>query len=309
MPSSNKRSRKSTKTRKQVQPYVADDTNYNEQYGRVISSCQDCFPLHANAKTLCAPECIYPSSKVADFLEKVYQNKVPTRKIFIVGYGPPASGKSGIVHTLQHDKAFTDLHVTEENTVSMNVDAVFQNKESPLYYGTQLHKLHASRVLKDNPNKRDQRLYSTYRHIADQLNDLLFWKSLALGYNIYFETTGWSVEWVNTFIHYAHRAGYSCVVCYPFVTTVELLKRIHARKEQVGRDDKYVHESVKRAQTNIAKLELNTESGDSLVVLDNRASNVKQQNKIHRAHTMPVLYRGKHRAFSIKKHLNHSHTR
>ena len=278
-------------------PYIEDERLFRNQYGRVSSTCQYCFPNHPTAPSVCPSECLYPSDRIMSFMDSVYTNKVPTRKVFIVGYGPPASGKSNIITSLNHPALpqLKDLHVTHNNTIEMDVDKVFQGKHSPLYFGKLKKRVENDTQLKIPPNVRNARLYSTYRHIADQLNDAVYWKSLALGYNIYFETTGWSVEWLNTFIHNSHRAGYTCVVCYPYVSTPELVKRIKARETtQIGRSVDEIQESVSRAQENLQNIALDTEFGDRLVVFDNRTTvaNGKQNKTPPIPYQMPILYCG-----------------
>ena len=287
-PSRKKRSCKKT-------PYVENKGLFNTHGGRVTSSCHNCFPIVPHATTLCASECMYPSDHIMQFMRFIYDNKVPTRKVFVVGYGPPASGKSRIITSL-NSVQFKDLHVTHSNTIEMNVDDVFQSKTSPLYYGDIKHRLNRTNRLTISDDVRNARLYSTYRHMADQLNDAVYWKSLALGYNIYFETTGWSVDWVNQFIHTSHRAGYTCVVCYPYVDTPALIERILARSNtQIGRSIKHIQESVQRAQSNVKALAIDPEFGDRFIVFDNR----QKEDTLQRQ--MPILYCGDTKGFSIRK--------
>lgn len=227
------------------------------------------------------------------FMDHVYDDKVKvptgTRKVFIVGYGPPASGKSRIITSLNNSALPEELkHVTDRNTIKMDVDKVFQGETSPLYFGKEKKLVEQDTRLSSDVPTRNARMYSTYRHIADQLNDAVYWKSLALGYNIYFETTGWSVKWLNKFIDNSHEAGYTCVVCYPYVDTPNLVKRVLARSSQIGRSTDDIQDSVSRSQNNLKKIALDSENfGDRVIVFDNRASSSDP------AHCqMPILYCG-----------------
>ena len=89
--------------------------------GNEAAVCDACFPQSATATHLCLPECIFPTSDILEVQEHVVEGKVAPegQPWFIIGYGPPASGKAGIVAALERLSAFG---VTPRNTVATEVD-------------------------------------------------------------------------------------------------------------------------------------------------------------------------------------------
>ena len=158
--------------------------------GNEAAICDACFPQSATASDLCLPECIFPPSDILEVHSQMIEGKVAPegQPWFIIGYGPPASGKAGIVAALERLSAFG---VTPRNTVATEVDGLFQNAMSVgRRFSAQQERLS---VLARTTQEREQtagRLYTAYRFVADQISDAVLWKAAARRMNIYYETTG-----------------------------------------------------------------------------------------------------------------------
>ena len=173
---------------------------------------------------------------------------------FIVAYGPPASGKSSILKYLAKQDGRTRA-ITEQNTVSVNVDDIFQGGETGAAYSQ-----YRQQVLeKSAPASRKinaQRLYSSYRWIADQISDLILNRALNDRYNIIWETTGQST-WPSSEISRVSQYRYNTVVVYPLVRTGDLISRAAQREKETGQEpapESVIRAAVGSAQANLVAL-------------------------------------------------------
>ena len=158
--------------------------------GNEAAVCDACFPQSATATHLCLPECIFPTSDILEVQEHVVEGKVAPegQPWFIIGYGPPASGKAGIVAALERLSAFG---VTPRNTVATEVDGLFQNRLSVgRRFSAQQERLSALARTDQEREQAAGRLYTAYRFVADQISDAVLWKAAARRMNVYYETTG-----------------------------------------------------------------------------------------------------------------------
>ena len=158
--------------------------------GNEAAVCDECFPQSATAAHLCLPECIFPASDILEVHEHVVDGKVAPegQPWFIIGYGPPASGKGGIVAALERLSAFG---VTPRNTVAAEVDGLFQNRLSVgRRFSAQQERLSADARTDQEREQAAGRLYTAYRFVADQISDAVLWKAAARRMNVYYETTG-----------------------------------------------------------------------------------------------------------------------
>ena len=158
--------------------------------GNEAAVCDACFPQSATAAHLCLPECIFPASDILEVHEHVVDGKVAPegQPWFIIGYGPPASGKGGIVAALERLSAFG---VTPRNTVAAEVDGLFQNRLSVgRRFSAQQERLSAAARTDQEREQAAGRLYTAYRFVADQISDAVLWKAAARRMNVYYETTG-----------------------------------------------------------------------------------------------------------------------
>ena len=158
--------------------------------GNEAAVCDACFPQSATATHLCLPECIFPASDILEVHDHVVEGKVAPegQPWFIIGYGPPASGKAGIVAALERLSAFG---VTPRNTVATEVDGLFQNRLSVgRRFSLQQERLSALARTDQEREQAAGRLYTAYRFVADQISDAVLWKAAARRMNVYYETTG-----------------------------------------------------------------------------------------------------------------------
>ena len=160
------------------------------QNGNEAAVCEACFPQSATASHLCLPECIFPASDILEVHEHVVEGKVAPegQPWFIIGYGPPASGKAGIVAALERLSAFG---ITPRNTVATEVDGLFQNRLSVgRRFSEQQARLSTLARTDQERELAAGRLYTAYRFVADQISDAVLWKAAARRMNVYYETTG-----------------------------------------------------------------------------------------------------------------------
>ena len=173
------------------EPFVRNAERWQTlQNGNEAAVCDACFPQSVTAPDLCLPECIFPPSDILEVHAHMVEGKVSPegQPWFIIGYGPPASGKAGIVMALERLSAFG---VTPRNTVATEVDGLFQNG---LRVGRRFSSQQAQlSALARTTQEREQaagRLYTAYRYVADQISDAALWKATAKRMNVYYETTG-----------------------------------------------------------------------------------------------------------------------
>ena len=125
--------------------FIDDPDNFFLIHGNQQANCnKNCFPKDVNAKSNCKVECFFPLNDQKDeeknikltgittVIKKCFDNKIlPSKPYFIIGFGPPASGKSGIVPFLARNDSILNLNfdIKKENTVDINVDFVFQTTQ------------------------------------------------------------------------------------------------------------------------------------------------------------------------------------
>jgi len=260
-------------------PFVRNAERWQTlQNGNEAAVCDACFPQSVTAPDLCLPECIFPPSDILEVHQHIVEGKVAPegQPWFIIGYGPPASGKAGIVTALERLSAFG---VTPRNTIVTEVDGLFQNT---LRVGRRFRAQQAQlSMLSEATQEREQaagRLYTAYRFVADQISDAVLWKATAKRMNVYYETTGWSIGWTNHMIEQMRGLGYRTVVVYPATRTATLLRRLHDRAEKSGRIPKPyegVLQTVEAAVANLEQLRLRP-AADALLVLDNNGQQAEE---------------------------------
>jgi AAA domain-containing protein len=241
-----------------VEPLIESASYWNEASN---PSCDDaaCFPKMFDAVRMCEARCLFTKSGRGnpEGFERAFAGKIRPPagpRYFIVAYGPPASGKSSILRYLAEQDGRIGA-ITEQNTVSVNVDDIFQGGETGARYAE-----YRQRVLeKSAPANRKinaQRLYNSYRWIADQISDLILSRALNDGYNIIWETTGQST-WPRSEISRVGRYRYNTVVVYPLVRTGDLIARAAQREKETGQEpapESVIRAAVGSAQANLVEL-------------------------------------------------------
>ncbi|CEM02110.1 unnamed protein product [Vitrella brassicaformis CCMP3155] len=245
---------------------------YDSKEGRVKPRCESCFPLEVTATQLCLTDCFFPYQNgthdfdsVVDTLFRLpwehlvqppFANVTLANPTFIVGYGPPGSGKSHIVEWLSY--LAPELQVTRDNTMDGNIDMVFQSlRQFRVEYESMSQACANCTCTTDELLGFRQRLYSVYRYFSDQVNDELLYLSTLERLNIYWETTGWATTWTLPIVEKMKRWGYRVVVVYPLAFTHQLQQRASKREKEKGQILNYpvsIARNAERATSNFLLL-------------------------------------------------------
>lgn len=220
--------------------WINDPNNFSEKLGRQAIACHNnCFPKDLSSSQPCLPRCIFTEHGhgAPPAIAEQFEGKVPTsrtdRPLFIIAYGPPASGKSDIVNVLQNNmhhmlnsQMFGALR--HNNTIDVNVDKIFQEGTLGTNYAEARKKL-------KSPLSR-QRLYLYYRWIADQISDTVLNLALLNRYNITWETTGEAIRWTRHEVERIRKLGYTIVLVYPMVSSETIVERLEKRAKNEGQE-------------------------------------------------------------------------
>lgn len=257
--------------------FLEKDRFVLNKYGNYSSNCEyPCFPNKIDADDLCQLDCFYPlfstetHTGLKNTIDEIFSNEDGSPKkeseepIFIIGFGPPGSGKSRVVDEV--GKIYSNINWS--NTIDTNVDFVFQNTKQ---WKRQSQEIQEMDVSQEKKKEYSQKLYTTYRYFSDQISDLVLYKALGENYNLYFETTGFSVDWLLNLAKHIKNLGYTLVCVYPFVKTEIIRERLIKRQHQTGQEPKpydAVIANAKSALINFVHLR-DTHVFDNLILLDN----------------------------------------
>lgn len=141
-----------------------------------------------------------------EFIQQEFKNKLPQQlPTFYITYGPPASGKGGIM------KKVLEKDNVESNTI---INVVIDD----IVMSTPGYKEERDRLLSEGASKDEmQRLYWSTRKIADSISDALLNTALLGRYNISWETNGRTIAWIVKEVKRIQRQNYNTVVVYPWV--------------------------------------------------------------------------------------------
>lgn len=184
-----------------------------------------------------------------------------TQPVFIITYGPPASGKGSC-----QDKFFG---LGEKNGFDRNN-----------YYSIDVDYL-VELLDKDGLVKQKADNYWIFRSAADEIAYKLMKHGMETKKHLVFETTGNKVDldWYQKEIFSPlKQQGYYIMVTYPLVPVEVLVERAHKRAEKIGRlpTDDYIRMVARNAASNLAKLIKNV---DAIIIFDN-STNDKCQYEI-----------------------------
>jgi predicted ABC-type ATPase len=193
--------------------------------------------------------------KVWERVKAKLQNKHSVQPTFAVLYGPPGSGKSTILNKIyEQEKTY---RLRRDETVHVDVDTIVTSFPS---YAPELEAA-STTTLKDG-------VYAKYRQLADVFSQRLLDTSLFHRHSVAWETMGRTVDWTMEELNRIRRLGYHMMVIYPFISSVELLKkRVAERKTQHGASN--IEEIWKRSKSNFAKI---LPFLDQIVIFDNSSS-------------------------------------
>lgn len=188
--------------------------------------------------------------RLEDRLEMfMYSRKIRTidvniERIFVINYGPPASGKSSI-KTNKYilkllDKRFTDI----------NVDTIV-----------------ADLFLKSGVSSElTQEVYFKLRKDADEESDNMLVNSIIDRHNIVWETTGRDKSWIKYVIDFIKQYGYRILLVIPMVYLLEEQKRCKLRKQAANCSLEYLSDIRTKSYNNFESI---AHESDQTIVFDN----------------------------------------
>lgn len=198
-------------------------------------------------------------------------NKPSIRPVFMITYGPPASGKSSALNLVCED-----LGVDPKSVVGVLIDDVVERTPGYLETSREVWDRYQD---KDDPQltKELGDVYFDYRKTFGILGETVLNTAIARRNNIAWETTGANIDWTVKTINEAKLQGYLVVLIYPFVFLDDLKKRavLRSNREHPRRPpESFINMSFENAQNNFKKV-LN--KVDSAYVYDNTVSGGKMR--------------------------------
>ena len=276
--------------------YLSNEQNWD----RLFQTCSKCFPKDYRSNVPCAPQCLFTlnGKGAPPVIEAVFEGKTPPENngpYFVIAYGAAGSGKSDVIPILNHIKELEDINDT--NTIDINVDKVFQ--AGPLAADYERAKAHilTDKMYRHDKRKYTQRLYFTYRWVADQLADSILNLALLGKYNVRWESTGGgpdSLAWTKKEIKRIKSYGYTVVLAMPLASTETIIKRMKKREDETGQEATPSDVVTEKRETALANLELLIasdqpidtdvlERANRVVIYDNNADTILDTNK-------PIIY-------------------
>jgi predicted ABC-type ATPase len=141
------------------------------------------------------------------------KHKIPVKPLFIIKYGPPASGKNTVMKLLHN--YFPSLN--HDSTVDADLDVIIS--EMPEFK-------------QDKSNR--QEAYQRWKPLGMEIMDDLIRQATLIPCNVTFETTGKSIAWTVPLIKQMISIGYRIVLMYPLVQLTQLIARAKQREKATG---------------------------------------------------------------------------
>lgn len=200
-------------------------------------------------------------------MEKQLENVQPSqRPVFILKYGPPASGKSSCnPKFLEAAASLGD--VDAKTLVDANVDEVVDD-------------LDVNGLTRQRPF--NEVVYAQLRILADKIVDSVVDTAIKTKKNLALEITGKSLDmsWFRKqLVEPMRKNGYKILIVYPLVPLQTLLQRNEERGEKLGRQpaDDVIRQSVQAAAFHLGQL---LPVVDAVMVYDNRSTTEKCAHEI-----------------------------
>jgi len=190
-------------------------------------------------------------------LVKTFQNKIPQKKIAIITYGATGSGKSTIINYIfkNHGHIFSSMQKEDydlKRFVEINIDNIVTQMGD---YNDKM-----SEIL----NQSDQQsisqmatsVYFDCRNQVEPLSSYVLDKCISENYNIIYETTGNSVQWMLGDVSKMRSNGYHVILLFPFVLWDTLQMRLKSRNQNSQRkvNMKYAEINYNNAMNNFFKV-------------------------------------------------------
>lgn len=140
------------------------------------------------------------------YINAELKGKIPQQSpTFYITYGPPASGKGGIMK-----KVLEKDNIDANTLINVVIDDIV--------ISTPGYKEERDRLIAEGASKQDmQQLYWNTRKSADSISDALLNTALLGRYNIAWETNGRTIAWTVKEIKRIQRQNYDTVAVYPWV--------------------------------------------------------------------------------------------
>jgi hypothetical protein len=233
--------------------HFLNDPDYWPAGNTQMPQCNHCFPRDVHSIKPCLPNCIFTARGDGPpvVVDSMFVGKTPpaAQPLFVIAYGPPASGKSDIIAAL-HDMMPGEFPtLTPDTTIDVNVDRVFQKGPLGDMYATARGVAQAQ-----GGSTYTQRLYRYYRWLGDQVADLVLNEALLQRYNVLWESTGESVAWTQREISRIKQAGYHVVLVFPVVSQPVLMDRLRRRPDQEATLDSEMSDKIQKAFSNLVSL-------------------------------------------------------
>lgn len=140
-----------------------------------------------------------------EYIDKELRGKTPQQSpTFYITYGPPASGKGGIMKkVLKKDNIHPDSLINVIDDIVASTPGYTEERDILLLQGATKDQL--------------QNIYWGTRKSADRISTALLNTALLNRFNISWETTGKTIGWTVREIKRIQRQNYDTVVVYPWV--------------------------------------------------------------------------------------------
>merc|ERR1712107_477500 len=157
------------------------------------------------------------------------------KHVIFITYGPPGSGKSGIVH-----RSLEDIYGAENGKAaanSLNFVPIIVDDMVQALPGYEEEKTKCeNQVQSDNLYYGVRGPYANGGLGVGDLSDKIYNLAVNNGRNVIFETTGRSIDeaWFNESFGDKMRSGYLVQVMYPWVDLWSLIERVQKRQRDTG---------------------------------------------------------------------------
>lgn len=188
--------------------------------------------------------CVISTRKANEIVQNAFKGKEARKPTFYIKYGPPASGKGGIMEkTLEKDG------ITDKSLVTVEVDSVIES--NPGYIKKR------NKLISEKNETEKSALYWKYRGEADVISDQILNTALLNNFDIAWETTGRTIAWTIREIKRIKKQGYNVTLVYPLVPADMLVARSKAREMETGQTpapEDEIRKGVSDAIQNLTKL-------------------------------------------------------
>ena len=220
------------------------------------------------------------------FNDTMNNNNNTKNKYFVVLYGPPSSGKTfaeKVAYMLINDiEKQNNINFIKNTFIHTNVDELIYDLCNISTLNTSCEKI--SNILKSNIDnfnkintdnisiqqlstkqiqdyiekyeKQNMDAYNNKFQLVSHLSSFLLYFSIYLGKNIFFETSGKSLDYLYQIIDEMIKYNYIPIIVYPVINDPNVLyKRIYDRMLKEGRsvNKTYMDETIQNAPINFLK--------------------------------------------------------